>query len=50
MIENPDDATDDGFEEAWKMEIGRRIQEIDSGAVELIPWQDARRRLRGRLE
>ncbi len=37
-------------EEAWRREIYRRLQEIDSGAVELIPWDDARRRLWARLE
>jgi len=50
LIESLDDATDKGAEEAWKMEIGRRIREIDSGAVELTPWQAARQILRDRLE
>ena len=50
LIESLDPATDEDAERAWKMEIGRRIEEIDSGAVELTPWQVARRRLRDRLE
>jgi putative addiction module component (TIGR02574 family) len=50
LIESLDDAADEGAEEAWKIEVGRRIQEIDSGTVELIPWQVARKRLRDRLE
>jgi putative addiction module component (TIGR02574 family) len=50
LIESLDPATDEDAERAWKMEIGRRIAEIDSGAVELAPWQVARRRLRDRLE
>ena len=50
LVESLDDAVDEGAEEAWKKEIGRRVQEIDSGAVSLIPWQVARRRLRDRLE
>lgn len=33
------------IEEAWKIEIERRIQEIDSGAVDLIPWEDVKTRL-----
>ncbi len=41
---------DDDAEEAWREEIHRRLQEIDSGVVQLIPWEDARRRLRVRLE
>jgi putative addiction module component (TIGR02574 family) len=36
--------------EAWRQEIRRRLQEIDSGAVKLIPWQDVRRELLDRLE
>jgi putative addiction module component (TIGR02574 family) len=28
--------------EAWKIEVERRIDEIDSGAVELIPWETVR--------
>ena len=31
-------------------EIYRRLQQIDAGAIQLIPWEDARRRLRARLE
>jgi putative addiction module component (TIGR02574 family) len=50
LIESLDPATDENAEGVWKAEIGRRIQEIDSGAVELTPWQVARRRLRDRLE
>ncbi len=50
LIESLDDAIDDGVEEAWRDEIYRRLQQIDSRAVQLIPWEDARRRLRVRLE
>ena len=28
---------------AWEAEIERRIQEIDDGTVELIPWEQARK-------
>jgi putative addiction module component (TIGR02574 family) len=34
------------LEDAWGAEIGRRIAEIDSGKVKLVPWSRARRRLR----
>jgi putative addiction module component (TIGR02574 family) len=50
LIESLDPTVDEDAEEAWKTEIGRRLQEIDSGAVELTPWQVARQRLRDRLE
>ena len=29
-------------EAAWSAEIKRRLVEIDSGTVELIPWDDVR--------
>jgi putative addiction module component (TIGR02574 family) len=50
LIESLDQVIDEGTEEAWREEIYRRLQQIDSGAVQLIPWEDARRRLRTRLD
>jgi hypothetical protein len=41
---------DEGAEEEWRQEIYGRLQEIDSQAVQLIPWDDARGRLLVRLE
>lgn len=38
-----------GVEAAWKEEIKRRIEDIDSGKVEMIPYQEVRRRLAARL-
>lgn len=31
---------------AWREEIARRIQEVESGAVRTIPWDAARERLK----
>jgi putative addiction module component (TIGR02574 family) len=50
LIESLDSTIDDGAEEAWREEISRRLQQIDSGALGLISWEDARRRLRARSE
>ena len=50
LLESLDTEIDQNVEEAWRQEIYRRLQEIDSAAVELIPWEDARRRLLARLE
>ncbi len=36
---------DEGAEAAWAAEIRRRLDEIDSGAVKAIPWDEARRRI-----
>jgi putative addiction module component (TIGR02574 family) len=50
LISSLDQTVDAAGEEAWREEIYRRLQQIDSGAVQLIAWEEARRRLRSRLE
>jgi len=40
---------EEGVEEAWAEEIKRRIEEIDSGKVQMIPFEEVRRRLAARL-
>jgi len=50
LIESLDQTIEEGAEEAWRAEIELRLQQIDSGAVELISWRAARQRLRSRLE
>jgi hypothetical protein len=32
---------------AWSEEIKRRLVEIDSGTIELIPWEEVREELLG---
>jgi len=49
-LDSLDAEVDANAEEAWREDIYRRLQEIDSGAVTLIPWHDAQRRLRARLQ
>ena len=41
---------DGDTEAAWRNEIGSRLQEIDNGALKLIPWLDVRRELLDRLK
>jgi putative addiction module component (TIGR02574 family) len=48
LIESPDAETDEGVEDAWRVEIERRMAELDSGAVETIPWEEVRARLERR--
>ena len=50
LIGSLDIEVDEDAEEAWREEIHRRLQQIDNGAVKLIPWEDARRRLQALLE
>jgi putative addiction module component (TIGR02574 family) len=49
LKESLDVEVDDGVEDAWREEIHRRLQQIDSGTVRMIPWDEARRRLRDSL-
>jgi putative addiction module component (TIGR02574 family) len=48
LIESLDAETDEGVEDAWRVEIERRMAELDSGAVETIPWEEVRARLERR--
>jgi len=49
LLESLDAQVDPGAEEAWRGEIQLRLQQIDSGAVQMIPWEDARRSLWAQL-
>ena len=40
---------DKAIEEAWKEEIGRRINEIDSGRAKTVPWEEVNARLQQKL-
>ena len=50
LLESLDEQEDEGVEEAWAQEIEHRIRDVESGAVKTIPWSEARRRLRERLD
>jgi putative addiction module component (TIGR02574 family) len=45
VIESLDTGVEEGVEEAWRAELDRRAQELDSGAVQSIPWEVVRERL-----
>ena len=45
LIEALDADTEEGVENAWRVEIERRMAELDSGSVETIPWEEVRARL-----
>ena len=50
LLESLNDApSDEGVEAAWSEEIRRSIDEIDSGKVQMIPYEEVRRRLAARL-
>lgn len=47
LIESLDPEVDRDVESAWDVEIKRRIDELDSGAVTAVPWPEARRMILG---
>jgi putative addiction module component (TIGR02574 family) len=49
LLESLDEPGDKGVEAAWAKEIERRIRDVESGKVKLVPWSEVRRRLRRRL-
>ena len=40
---------DEEVEAAWDEEIERRVQQIDSGEVKTIPWEEVRAKVYSRL-
>jgi putative addiction module component (TIGR02574 family) len=49
LIESLDGAADPDIEDAWRVEIERRVGEIERGEVQLIPGDEVFARLRRRL-
>ena len=47
LLDSLDTDVDEDAEAAWQVEIQRRLEELDSGAVLPIPWPEARRRIVG---
>jgi len=45
LIESVDAEAKDGVEDAWRVEIERRMAELDSGTVQTIPWEELRAQL-----
>jgi len=49
LIESLEGPPDPGVEEAWALEIEKRVAELDAGTVKSIPWEQVRQRLLDRL-
>jgi putative addiction module component (TIGR02574 family) len=45
LLESLDQEIDEGAEQVWLDEIQKRLREIDTGAVAMVPWEEAERRL-----
>ena len=45
LLDSLDRVVEEGVEEAWRSEIDRRARELESGAVQSIPWDVVKERL-----
>ena len=45
LIESLDPAPDPDADAAWEEEIRRRLEEINQGFVQTVPWPEARRQI-----
>jgi len=50
LIESLESEVDPDVEEAWRIEIERRVAELESGAVETVPWEVVKAKLLQRIE
>lgn len=48
LLRSLDAPEDSSSEAAWTAEIERRIQDIDNGSVDLVPWQNVMAEMRKR--
>jgi putative addiction module component (TIGR02574 family) len=45
LLDSLDQEVDPDAEAAWRDEIRRRVKAIDAGEVQLVPWDEARRKI-----
>ncbi len=45
LIDTLDAESEEGSEDAWRVDVEQRIAELDAGAVETVPWEELRARL-----
>ena len=46
LIQSLDDEADEDVELAWAQEIKRRVEALDTGQAQLVPWDEVRRAMR----
>lgn len=49
IIASLDDPADQNVEAAWLAEVERRLDEVERGTAELVPWDTVRQRVEERL-
>jgi putative addiction module component (TIGR02574 family) len=45
LISSLEEEPDSGLESIWRLEVARRVAELDVGKADTIPWEDAKKRL-----
>lgn len=45
LIQSLDPEVNDDAEAAWSVEIRRRLERLDAGLANTVPWAEARRRI-----
>ena len=50
LMESLESEVDPDVEEAWRVEIERRLAELDAGTVETVPWETVKAKLLQRME
>jgi len=45
LIESLESEVDPDVEEAWRVEIERRVAELDSGTAQTVPWEVVKAKL-----
>jgi len=45
LLESLDETVDPSAEEAWALEIARRLDDLDSGKAKTVPWAEVRRQM-----
>jgi len=50
LIESLESEVDPDVGEAWRVEIERRLAELDSGAVKTVPWEVVKAKLLRRID
>jgi hypothetical protein len=50
LLESLDAEIDADAEDAWREEIRLRLNQIDNCAMEMIPWEEARRAIWAKLK
>jgi len=50
LISSLEASPDEGLEEAWRVEVARRVSELDAGSVEAVAWDELKDKLHKRID